>query len=371
MKIERVQPFILHVPVTGNEIADSTHRIDFWGAPGVMIETDNGLTGYGYTGTHAHLPTDKLITSCIAETYAPLLIGEDPRETLYLWQKLGRFPPVQWVGRSGITHLAHSAVDIALWDIKAKAAGVPLWKLLGGSQQKKVMAYNTDGGWLNWPLDKLINDARRSVEESGFQGIKIKVGSPNPNDDLKRLDAVRKTIGPRIQLMVDANGRWDLPSAINYGRHFTEYDVLWFEEPLWYDDLAGHQALAQAIRTPIALGEQLYMLDNFRDFIRARAVHFVQADATRLAGITEWWQVADLALAFRLPVAAHVGDMMQVHQHLAVAHPACSVLEYIPWLRECFEEPATVKDGYYQVPQQPGAGTTPKPAALAQFNMLK
>src|SRR5581483_3536402 len=371
MKIVRVQPFILHVPVTGNEIADSTHRIDFWGSPGVMIETDNGLTGYGYTGTHAHLPTDKLITSCIAETYAPLLIGEDPRETLYLWQKLGRFPPVQWVGRSGITHLALSAVDIALWDIKAKAAGVPLWKLLGGSQQKRVMAYNTDGGWLNWPLDKLIDDARCSVEERGFQGIKIKVGSPDPNDDLKRLDAVRRTIGPHIQLMVDANGRWDLPTAINYGRHFADYDVLWFEEPLWYDDLAGHQALAQAIRTLIALGEQLYTLDNFRDFIQVRAVHFVQADATRLAGITEWWRVADLALAFRLPVAAHVGDMMQVHLQLAAAHPACSVLEYIPWLRECFEEPATVKDGYYQIPQQPGAGTTPRHAALAQLHVLK
>src|SRR5690606_32605579 len=130
----------------------STHAITHWGAPGVILETDSGLRGYGFSGTHAHLPTDRLIADCIEHSYGPLLLGADPLEVQHLWQKLHRHSPVMWVGRGGITHLALGAVDIALWDLKAKAADMPLWKLLGGSAEKRVQGYNTDGGWLNWPL---------------------------------------------------------------------------------------------------------------------------------------------------------------------------------------------------------------------------
>jgi L-alanine-DL-glutamate epimerase-like enolase superfamily enzyme len=154
MKITRLEPFILHAPVTRGGIADSTHTLTHWGAPGVAIHTDAGLTGYGFSGTHAHLATDRLITDCIVNSYGPLLIGQeigaDPREIAALWEKLHKYPPIYWVGRAGITHLALGAIDIALWDLTAKHAGVPLWKLLGGSAAKKVQAYNTDGGWLNW-----------------------------------------------------------------------------------------------------------------------------------------------------------------------------------------------------------------------------
>jgi L-alanine-DL-glutamate epimerase-like enolase superfamily enzyme len=133
LKITRVETFLLHVPVTGDQIADSTHRLTHWGVPGVILHTeDPALRGYGYTGTHAHLPGDTLITDCIAGCYGPLLLGEDPQNVQRLWRALYHFPPVQWVGRSGITQLALAAVDIALWDLKAKAAGLPLWKLLGG-----------------------------------------------------------------------------------------------------------------------------------------------------------------------------------------------------------------------------------------------
>jgi L-alanine-DL-glutamate epimerase-like enolase superfamily enzyme len=369
VKIESVQTFILHVPVTRGAIEDSTHRLTHWGAPGVIIRTEDGLAGYGYTGTHAHRPLDKLITACIIETYGPLLIGEDVREGEYLWEKLGRYPPAQWVGRAGITHLALAAVDIALWDLRAKAAGLPLWKLLGGSAGSRIEAYNTDGGWLNWPLDRLVEDARRLVEEDGYRAVKIKVGHDDGWADLERLDAVREAIGPRVRLMVDANGRWDLPTAIEMGRQLADYDVYWLEEPLWYDDVEGHRRLSRRIATPIALGEQLYRLDDFRNFIDAGAVHFVQPDAVRLAGITEWWRVADLALAHRLPVVPHIGDMAQVHLHLAIAHPACRLLEYIPWMRDCFEEPAAVKEGHFAAPERPGAGTTLKAEALARYDV--
>lgn len=368
LKITSIETFILHVPVTGEGIADSTHSITHWGVPGVIIRTESGLVGYGYTGTHAHLPSDKLITQCIAESYAPLLLGQDASEVRSLWDKLCHYPPLQWIGRGGITHLALSAVDIALWDLKAKAAQMPLWKLLGGSQDKRVEAYNTDGGWLNLAQETLVAQAKRLVEE-GYAGVKIKVGSPQPARDLERIEAVRRAIGSHIRLMVDANGGWDLPTAINVGRRFADYDVQWFEEPLWSDDVRGHARLAQSICTPIALGEQLYRLDDFRNFIEAGAVAFVQPDAVRLAGVTEWWQVADLALAHRLPVVAHIGDMVQVHLQLSIAHTACQLLEFIPWLTNCFAEPATVKEGYFVTPQLPGAGTTLRADALEKYSV--
>jgi L-alanine-DL-glutamate epimerase-like enolase superfamily enzyme len=369
MKITRVETFILHVPVSRNDIADSMHRLTHWGAPGVILHTDGGVRGYGYTGTHAHLPTDRLIAACLADTYGPLLLGEDPADVTRLWKKLFHFPPAQWVGRCGITHLALSAVDIALWDIQAKTAGVPLWKLIGSDPRKSLEAYNTDGGWLNWSTEQLVDDCRRLVQEDGYRGVKIKVGSPELVRDLERVRKVRAAIGPDARLMTDANGRWDLPTALEFGRRTRAWDVFWLEEPLWYDDVQGHATLARSLGVPIALGEQLYRVDHFREFIAAGAVCFVQPDAVRLAGITEWLEVADLARAHGLPVVAHIGDMMQVHQHLSFAHDACRMLEYIPWMRDCFEEPATVRDGAFIRPEQPGAGTTLRPSAREKFDV--
>src|SRR4051794_499582 len=177
MTITKLEPLILHAPVTRGRIADSTHTLSHWGAPGVAIHTDTGHVGYGFSGTHAHLPTDRLITDCIVHSFRPLLLGKDPREVRALWERLYRHSPIYWVGRAGITHLALGAIDLALWDLKAKAAEQPLWKLLGGSAAKKVEAYNTDGGWLNWPLDVLIADCRRMVQDEGFRAVKIKIGS--------------------------------------------------------------------------------------------------------------------------------------------------------------------------------------------------
>ena len=368
MKITSIETFILHVPVTRQGIADSTHTISHWGAPGVVVHTDEGISGYGYSGTHAHLASDKLITACIEDSLAPILLGTDPTEVIARWYDMDRYPPLQWVGRGGIVTLAIGALDVALWDIKAKAAGQPLWKLLGGAH-KRVLAYNTDGGWINWPLETLIADCKRSVEEDGFKGVKIKVGSENMSRDIERLEAARKAIGPDVLLAVDANGRMDLPSAKRFGKHLDDYDVLWFEEPLWYDDVDGHRRLAEAITTPIALGEQLYLPHNFTTFMDAGALHYAQPDVARIGGITPWWQVADMAYAKGIPVVSHVGDMMQMHLQTAIAHPSCTMLEYIPWLRECFIEPATAIDGYFEVPQEPGAGTTLRPDAIERFGV--
>jgi L-alanine-DL-glutamate epimerase-like enolase superfamily enzyme len=233
--------------------------------------------------------------------------------------------------------------------------------------RERVEAYNTDVGWLSLTVEALVDGCRRAVEVDGFRGIKIKVGHDRPAIDLARLEAVRRAIGTAPTLAIDGNGKWDLPTCQRFCAQAEAFDVFWFEEPLWYDDVASHAALARSTTIPIALGEQLYTADAFEAFLAAGAVHYVQPDVTRLGGVTEFLQVADAAHARRLPVVAHAGDMGQVHVHLSHAHPATALLEYIPWIKDHFLEPIRVADGSFVRPQAQGAGFTPTAEALARF----
>jgi L-alanine-DL-glutamate epimerase-like enolase superfamily enzyme len=183
--------------------------------------------------------------------------------------------------------------------------------------------------------------------------------------DIERIEAVRNAVGTSVTIAVDANGKWDLPTCRRFCVRAEALDLFWFEEPTWYDDVAAHAALARSTMIPVALGEQLYTADAFNGFIGAGAVHYVQPDVTRLGGITEYIRVAHQAHASRLPVVAHVGDMGQVHVHLSYWHPATPMLEYIPWIKDCFAEPIRVDDGHYVLPQMPGAGCTLTEEAMA------
>jgi L-alanine-DL-glutamate epimerase-like enolase superfamily enzyme len=367
MRIVSVEPFILHAPIARGTISDSTNTISHWGIVGARIATAEGLVGYGFTGTHAHLPSDRLIAACIRNCYAPLLEGEDAHDGDRLWQKLARYPAIQWVGRAGIVHLALAAIDIALWDLRAKKTGLPLWKLLGGATVDRLEAYNTDIGWLSVPKDGLVSGCARAVEEDGFRRIKLKVGHDDPMIDVDRIAAVRQRLGDNVTIAVDANGKWNLPTCKRFCARAEGLDIFWLEEPLWYDDVHGHAELAASTSIPIALGEQLYTAEAFQTFLDADALHYVQPDVTRLAGITEYVRVADAAHGRRRPVVAHVGDMGQVHVHLSFWHPATTMLEYIPWIRDCFVEPILVRDGAYALPGEPGAGCTPTEQAMRDY----
>lgn len=374
MKITSVTPFILHLPLTAPSIADSTHSITRWGVVGARIDADGGadaggLTGWGFTGTHAHTPSDRLITDCIATCYAPLLIGQPVQDRQRLWQVMARNPALQWVGRAGITQLALAAVDVALWDLAAKGAGLPLWLYLGGATSPRIEAYNTDIGWLSIPQDKLVAGATKAVQEDGFRFLKLKVGHDDLMEDIARITAVRRAVGERVRIAVDGNGKWDLPTCLRFADRARDLDLVWFEEPLWYDDVPAHRKLAAVTTLPIALGEQLYTKEAFATFIDAGAVHFVQPDVTRLGGITEYIEVAHLAHAHRLPVVPHAGEMSQVHTHLAFWHPATQILEYIPWIRDHFVDPIRVEAGDFLRPEMPGAGTTPRAESLAAFSI--
>jgi L-alanine-DL-glutamate epimerase-like enolase superfamily enzyme len=369
MKIRKIEPFILHVPIAQQQISDATNTISHWGIVGAKITTDTGMVGYGYTATHAEITGDRAIARIIRDALAPQLIGKNPVEVNTLWHEMYNRANLRWVGRAGIVHLAIGAIDVALWDIKAKVAEQPLWQLLGGSTCDELEAYNTDVGWLSNPIESLVQQAKKAVEQQGFRRLKLKVGQKNPAADVVRIAAVRKAVGEEIPIAVDANGSWDLPTAMRFCKQAEDLDIFWLEEPLWYDDVESHVRLSEASSIPIALGEQLYSIDAFSQFFQRNAMCFAQPDVTRLAGISEYLRVADAAYAKRMPVAAHVGDMGQIHVHLSFFHQMTTMLEYIPWIAHCFEEPIKVENGLYAKPELPGASTTLLKSAEEDFGV--
>jgi L-alanine-DL-glutamate epimerase-like enolase superfamily enzyme len=262
--------------------------------------------------------------------------------------------------------MALAAVDIALWDLKAKAFGVPLWKLVGGHKAGCVPSYNTDGGWLNFEVDQLVAEMKEIVA-AGWRGVKMKVGRPDPREDVRRVAAVREALGPDVDLMIDVNQGWDLTTALTWAHRFEEFNLRWLEEPLDPDDVEGHRRLAESTSIPLALGEHVYSRTAFRDFIERAGIGYVQADVTRLGGVTEWLAVAELALAHHVVVLPHAGDLMRVHQHLGVGHPAVQMIECIPWAQEIFEQPFEVRDGVVYVSDEPGASTSFTEEALSTY----
>ena len=364
MRITAVTPFVLRVPLA-RAIADAINHVPHWGVPGVLVETDEGLVGTGYSGTHSW--GDELFADVIGGTFADVLIDADPLQIKLLWDRL-HWSNLHWVGRAGVVSMAHAAVDIALWDLAAQAAGLPLYRMLGGHKPDGVPAYNTDAGWLNWSVDELLRDMAALLED-GWSAIKMKVGHEDPATDVERVRRVRAALGQDFRLMVDANQRWDLPTAQAFSRRVEDLDITWFEEPCHPDDVRAHAELARSTTIPLALGENVYSKFAFRDFIAAGAVTYVQADCTRLSGITEWLQVAGMAACYNLPVVPHHGDFAQVQQHLVAATPAATMMEYIPWLLDIFVEPVRHVDGRLVLPESPGASTTIKPEAFAAYRI--
>ncbi len=364
MKIVEVETFIVQAELP-RFVTDAFNETVTWGLPGVILRTDEGVEGVGYTSTLAH--GDHAIKDVIDRIYSPLLMGENPLFNQRIWERL-YWSSAHWVGRTGITQMALAAVDIAVWDIKAKAAGLPLWQLVGGHKEGKVPSYNTDGGWLNFPLERLVEEMSVLVD-AGWRRVKMKVGKDDPREDIARVGAVREALGSEIELMIDVNQRWDVSRAITWAPRFEEFQIAWLEEPIDPDDVAGHARLARATRIPIALGEHVYTRTMFRDYIEQGIVGYVQADVTRLGGVTEWLAVAEIALAHHIPVVPHHADMMRVHQHLGTGHAASPMIECIPWLQHLFVEPADIRDGTFHVSDTPGASTTFDPDQFAKHRV--
>jgi L-alanine-DL-glutamate epimerase-like enolase superfamily enzyme len=351
--VEKVTTYALAVPIP-LEVppADSHASATHWVVPVVEIETKDGLVGTGISGIHTGAD---LVVRAIDEYFAKELIGTPVADIREVWQRL-YWSPLQWIGRAGATHIALSMIDIAVWDLAARRASLPLWRYLGGAHAE-VDAYNTDAGWLNRTVEELRAGIGAAREE-GFEAFKIKVGKPEWREDVERVKAVRAFLGDGMDLMCDANKRWDLQTAMRVLPHLEEADIAFIEEPLHPDDVRGHQLLQARTRIPIALGESLYSRHQFSQFIQGDGCRVVQPDVTRI-GITEYLEVAAEARAAGLAVVPHAGDMGQVHQHVAAAslerHGA--VMEYLPWTAAAFEDPCTVRKGKVIVARGVGAST--------------
>ncbi|ABM09978.1 L-talarate/galactarate dehydratase [Paenarthrobacter aurescens] len=313
------------------------------------ITTEQGHSGIGFSySKRAGGPAQYAHAKEVAEG----IIGEDPNDIGKIYTKL------LWagasVGRSGVATQALAAIDIALYDLKAKRAGLPLAKLLG-SYRDSVQTYNTSGGFLNATLDEVKARASQSIEE-GIGGIKIKVGLPDSKEDLRRVAGIREHIGWDVPLMVDANQQWDRATALRMGRQLEEFNLIWIEEPLDAYDFEGHAHLAQVLDTPIATGEMLASVAEHKGLINANGCDIIQPDAPRVGGITQFLRLAALADERGLGLAPHFA--MEIHLHLAAAYPREPWVEHFDWLDPLFEERLETKNGRMIVPDRPGLGVT-------------
>ncbi|HSB69868.1 MAG TPA: mandelate racemase/muconate lactonizing enzyme family protein [Candidatus Methylomirabilis sp.] len=345
----------------------------------VEVETDGGLVGLG-EAAHFGGPLQSTRTVIEGELRDHLL-GEDPRDVERLWEQMHQRAYKH--GRGGILIAAMSGIDIALWDLRGKMTGLPLWRLLGG-YRRRVPAYATGGFYAEGKGVRELCAEMEAYCTHGFRAVKMKVGrnsamegSPlramahrgvcevSPAEDLGRVRAVRETIGPEILLMVDANGAWDVGTAVKMGRALESFDIYWFEEPVCPDDILGSAEVARKVAIPVAGYETCsYGRVSFRDYIAARAVHFVQPDVAWAGGLTECLKIAHMAQAWNLPFAPHIhGSAVAVAAaaHILGALPNASMAEMVypahPLMAELVREPLVVDcTGHIELTDRPGLG---------------
>lgn len=356
-KIVRVEAFMLDLKPKVKR-TDAIQSFVSQETPMVRIFDADGAVGTGYSYTIG--TGGPAVMSLIERTFAPALIGREADEIERIWRDLMFMSHATMVG--AITALALAAIDTALWDLKARRLGQPLHRLAGGAQEK-IRLYTTEGGWLHLSPEALVEDALAS-QAKGFFGAKIKIGRPHVSEDVARLSAVRKAVGPSFEIMTDANQAFAVDEAIRRSRHYEPLDIAWFEEPLPADDLDGHIRLSRSTTVPVAVGESIYSHLHFREYLQKGACSVVQVDVARIGGITPWLKVAHLAECFNVPVCPHF--LMELHVALCCAVPNARWVEYIPQLDTVTERGMHIDNGFALPSMEPGLGIAWDAKALAR-----
>jgi len=402
--ISKITTDVKEFPLEEGDGTDSIHTDPVYSYVVTYLQTDTSHCGTGIVFT---IGAGNEEVRSLVEGLVGSLMGCEVEELMaefgVRFKQMADHPQYRWLGpHKGMVHLALASITNACYDLWAKVREVPLWKLLidltpeqivdtldlsyledeltredalqllqdnqsGRSGRESIVesgypGYDTSIGWMNYSDDQVKENVRRAVD-AGFDAMKLKVGSPNTERDVRRAYMVREAAGDDARVMLDVNQSWSVPKAIQTSKELAGMSPFWIEEPTQPDDVIGHQTLAREIAPiDIALGEHVSNRVMFKNFMQAKAVTYVQVDCTRVGGVSEFITVSLLARKFGLTVVPHVGDMGQIHQHLvlfnhiALGHDAL-FLEHIPHLRAYFSHPAVVEDGIYKTPQQPGSSS--------------
>jgi L-fuconate dehydratase len=419
-RIAEVRALDLRFPTSRERIgSDAMHPDPDYSLAYVTIRTDgDDPEGNGFTFTLGR-GTEVVVAAvdALAHLIEGFPLAEVLEDTAGLWRRLTHDGQLRWLGPDkGVIHLATAAVVNAVWDLKAKLAGKPLWKLLcdlspeevvnlidfryledvlpkqealdllqDGSRRKRqreatlyregIPGYTTSAGWIGYSDDRVVQLAREATA-AGFRNIKIKVGG-DPKDDLRRAALVKEAIGPDVRLMLDANQRWSVPEALAAIPRFASFEPWWVEEPTSPDDILGHATIAREV-SPIRLaaGEHVANGVMFKQFLQTGGMAVCQVDPCRLGGVNEVLAVLLLAARFNVPVCPHAGGigLCEYVRHLAAfdsvaigGSRADRVVEWVDHLHEHFLDPAVVRNGRYLLPEQAGYSADLHPESLRRY----
>jgi L-alanine-DL-glutamate epimerase-like enolase superfamily enzyme len=358
-RIERVTVRHLSMPIDP-PIRSGIHNIA--GVETVITEVDAGGErgiGYAFAFSRAEATAVKVLAIELGELVAAAPARGPRDHWRAMWQH------INFIGQEGPAVMALAAIDTALWDLLARAAGLPLHALLG-AEARPSPAYAA-GGWISWTVDEVIEEAR-AFQEAGYRAYKMRVGQPDWREDVRRVYAVREALGDDMGLMVDVNQAWSVATALRAGRELESAELLWIEEPVEAQDIRGTVQVSRELRTPVAAGETLWARRGFQSLLEAGGSDVVQLDLMRCGGIAEFGAIATLAEARRLPIASHM--FTGISAHLMAAAPNAYLIEHLPgWFDALFDELPDIRDGLVHPSSSPGLGLNLSNEAVSRWQV--